>query len=127
MRLDTITVANLGGLDRVEVSDLSDVVVFAGPNGIGKTRLIHALIDFFRNPRSGDDIRIAVEATSDLERSAWQQKRLDTASSQDADKLRAVLQRSQRRNRYRSTVLNFESDRSIRQVKPFTFSWDFAN
>lgn len=127
MRLAAITVANIGGLDRVEISDLSDVVVFAGPNGVGKTRLIHALIQFFRDPRPGGNVQIAVEPTSDLERSAWKQNRLDTASGEDVTRLRAVLQRSQRRNRYRSTVLNFESDRSIRQVKPFTFSWDFAD
>src|SRR5437660_707399 len=127
MRLAAITVANIGGVDRVEISELSDVVVFAGPNGVGKTRLIHALIDFFRNPRAGGNIQIAVEPTSDLERNAWKQNRLDTASGEDATKLRSVLQRPQRRNRYRSTVLNFESDRSIRQVVPFNFSWDFAD
>src|SRR5687768_7217119 len=118
MRLAGITVANIGGLDRVEVSGLSDVVVFAGPNGVGKTRLIHALIQFFRDPRPGGSVRVAVEPTSDLELSAWKQNVLDTANGQDADRLRAILQRPQRRNRYRSTVLNFESDRSIRQVKP---------
>jgi ABC-type cobalamin/Fe3+-siderophores transport system ATPase subunit len=53
MRLAAITVANIAGLERVEISGLSDVVVFAGPNGVGKTRLIHALIQFFRNPRPG--------------------------------------------------------------------------
>ncbi len=127
MRLAAITVANIGGLDRVEISELSDVVVFAGPNGVGKTRLIHALIQFFRDPRAGGNIQIAVEPISDLERSAWKRNRLDTANGEDATSLREVLQRSQRRNRYRSTVLNFESDRSIRQVKPFTFSWDFAD
>jgi len=127
MRLAAITVANIGGLDRIEISELSDVVVFAGPNGVGKTRIIHALIQFFRDPRAGGNIHINVEPTSDLERSAWKGNRLDTANGEDAARLREVLQRPQRRNRYRSTVLNFESDRSIRQVKPFTFSWDFVD
>lgn len=127
MRLAAITVANIGGLDRIEISELSDVVVFAGPNGVGKTRIIHALIQFFRDPRAGGNIQIAVEPTSDLERSAWKRSCLDTANGEDAARLREVLQRPQRRNRYRSTVLNFESDRSIRQVKPFTFSWDFVD
>jgi hypothetical protein len=127
MRLAALTVRDIGGLDRVEVSDLSDVVVFAGPNGVGKTRLIHALIQFFRDPRASSNIHLIVEPTSDIERTAWPGGRLDTSNGDDAQRLREVLQRSQRRNRYRSTVLNFESDRSIRQVKPFTFSWDFAD
>ncbi|OQW65166.1 MAG: hypothetical protein BVN28_01780 [Nitrospira sp. ST-bin4] len=127
MRLAALTVKDIGGLDRVEVADLSDVVVFAGPNGVGKTRLIHALIQFFRDPRAGSNNHLIVEPTSDIERTAWPGGRLDTSNGDDAQRLREVLQRPQRRNRYRSTVLNFESDRSIRQVKPFTFSWDFAD
>ena len=71
MRLTSIKVTDIGGLDHVEVSDLSDVVVFAGPNGVGKTRLIHALIQFFRNPTSGSNIEIGVESTSDLELGVW--------------------------------------------------------
>ena len=127
MRIAAIAATDVNGLDRVAISDLSDAVVFAGPNGVGKTRLIHALIQFFRDPRSTANIQLVVEPTSDIERTTWKGGRLDTSEAEDTVKLRQILQRSQRRNRYRSTVLNFESDRSIRQVRPFTFSWDFAD
>lgn len=127
MRIAAIAATDVNGLDRVAISDLSDVVVFAGPNGVGKTRLIHALIQFFRDPRSTANIQLIVEPTSDIERATWKCDRLDTSKADDTVKLRKILQRSQRRNRYRSTVLNFESDRSIRQVRPFTFSWDFVD
>ena len=101
MRLAALTVRDIGGLDRVEVSDLSDVVVFAGPNGVGKTRLIHALIQFFRDPRPDSNIHLVVEPTSDIERTAWPSGRLDTANGEDAQRLREVLQRPQRRRLHR--------------------------
>jgi tRNA A37 threonylcarbamoyladenosine biosynthesis protein TsaE len=52
MRLSSLRAAQLAGLDLVEVSGLSDVVVLAGPNGVGKTRLLQSLITFFQEPEA---------------------------------------------------------------------------
>ncbi|MBX3664246.1 MAG: ATP-binding protein [Burkholderiales bacterium] len=124
MRLKSVCIESLNGIDKVEIGDLADVVVFAGPNGVGKTRILRALVDFFRKPRAGN-VRILVEATSDAEAMTFGKPQLDTGIPSDTEKLRGLLTKSQRRNRYRSTVLNFESDRSIVQIQPFNFSWDF--
>ena len=67
MRLKSFEIRGLPGLNHVEAHDLSDVVVFAGPNGVGKTRLLAALIDFFRNPIPRDNFKLTIEATSDRE------------------------------------------------------------
>src|SRR5687767_7833591 len=106
MRLSSIKLENIAGLDLIEVTDLSDVVVLAGPNGVGKTRILQALIGFFRKPRSGTGIQLLVDSTSEQERTAWGKSRLEMSSNEDATKLRTTLQRPQRRDRYRSTVLN---------------------
>jgi hypothetical protein len=127
MRLNSIRLQNVAGLDLVDVSGLSDVVVFAGPNGIGKTRLIRGLSDFFRKPRPTTEISLIIEATSDLEVKSWGKRVLNTQDQQDANHLRSVLQRPQRRNQYRSTVLNFESDRSVSRVTPYAFSFDLPD
>jgi predicted ATP-binding protein involved in virulence len=127
MRLSSFRAAKIVGLDLVEVSGLSDVVVLAGPNGVGKTRLLQSLIGFFQNPQPNANIALIIEATSTSERTAWGKQLLCTSDQQDAAHLRTFLQRPQRRNRYRSTVLNFESDRAITQIKPFAFSWEFAD
>lgn len=125
--MNAFTVKNLTGIEHVEASDLSDVVVFAGPNGVGKTRLIQGLIDFFRKPRRAEEIRLSIEATSDWEIAAFGARTIDTSVDADASKLQAALRRSQRRNAYKSTVLNFDSDRAITQIQPFSFSWDFPD
>lgn len=126
MRIVSFTLKQSSGLDLVQANDLSDVVVFAGPNGVGKTRLLNAFIQFFREPRGGR-MQLTVEATSDAEVKAWKKARLDTAIEADAALLQQTLQKNQRRNKHRSTVLNFESDRAIAQVRPFSFSFDVSD
>lgn len=126
MRIVSFTLKQNSGLDLVQASDLADVVVFAGPNGVGKTRLLNAFVQFFRQPRGGR-MQLIVGATSDAEAKAWGKAQLDTAIPGDAALLQQILQKNQRRNKHRSTVLNFESDRAISQVRPFSFSFDVSD
>ena len=127
MRLSGFEVRNTVGLTHVQANGLSDVVVFAGPNGVGKTRLVERLRDFFRDPRPRPDIGITVEATSELETKAWGKNSLSTKDQGDCDRLRSVLQRNQKRNNYRSTILNFDSNRAITNIRPFDFAWSFPD
>ena len=124
MRIRAIYAKDLTPIQRFEVEDLSDTVVFAGPNGVGKTNLVPGIIGFFRNPRPGQPIRLIVEPTRNLERKEWGDRFLDTSVADDCALLHARLQKTQRRNNYRSTVLNFESDRRIENIKPFAFYFD---
>jgi predicted ATPase len=47
LRIDSITVKDVLPVHRFEVAGLSDVVVIAGANGVGKTRLMEALVQAF--------------------------------------------------------------------------------
>jgi hypothetical protein len=68
-----------------------------------------------------------VEATSEAERARWQKPILDTRQQNDAMALRQYLQRNQRRNQYMGSFLNFDSDRAIRNVQNYSFSWNIGN
>jgi energy-coupling factor transporter ATP-binding protein EcfA2 len=127
MRLNGFRVKGVTGLDLVEVSGLADVVVLAGPNGVGKTRLLQALTGFFQTPKANSPTTLTLEVTTAAEAAAWGKSVISTGDVNDTAKLKAFLQRSQRRNSYKSTVLNFESDRAITQISPFTFSWDWQD
>ncbi len=70
---------------------------------------------------------MTLEATCEQEEILWKKKTLDTNSSNDCKLVRATLQKPQRRNQYRSSVLNFESDRSVRNVRPYQFTWDITD
>lgn len=64
-----------------------------------------------------------LEATREDEWTRWGKRVLDTRQAQDAQSLRTHVRRNQRRNRYQSSFLNFDSDRAIRNVQAYGFSW----
>ncbi|MFZ3064094.1 MAG: ATP-binding protein [Nitrospirota bacterium] len=133
MRLNAIHAANVNPVKLFSVHDLSDVVVFAGPNGVGKTRLVETTLAAFQNPNSyraagpQPNLRLIIEATSPTEKQEWGKDLLDTADSNDAQILTRTLQKGRRRSNWQSSVLNFESDRTILQIQPYQFTWDYQN
>lgn len=127
MRVSAFEVRATGPIKLVSVSNLADVVVLAGPNGVGKTNINNALLRAARDPGSDRSIWMIVEATDDTERQKWGKSTLDTRVPNDAQILRSALQRNQRRNKYESSFLNFDSDRAVRNVQNFGFSWDIGD
>src|SRR5258708_18198590 len=130
MRLRALNAVNVNPVKLFSVKDLSDVVVFAGPNGVGKTRLVETTLACFRNPSeyrgqgSKPDMQLFIDATSPAEKQEWGKDQLDTADTADAGKLLTTLQRARQRSKWRSSVLNFESDRTILQIQPYQFTWE---
>ena len=53
--------------------------------------------------------------------------RLDTRVPADAALLQNALRRSQRRNKYQSSFLNFDSDRAVRNVQQYQYTWDIGD
>lgn len=133
MRLQQIHASNIPPLKRFSVEQLSDTVVLAGPNGVGKTRLVAALLQFFQNPQPfgtrqlPGSIRLVIDATNQIERDGWGKSCLDTENPADSQLLTRTLQKAQKRTNWQSSVINFESDRTIQQVSPFAFTWDSAD
>lgn len=127
MRLKSFGVVGRGPVKRVEVSDLSDVAVLAGPNGVGKTSINNAILDLAQNPRVDPNLWMVIEATCDAERAAFDGQTIDTRQPLGCRQLAVLLQRNQRRNKFESSFLNFDSDRAIRNVQNFPFSWDITN
>src|SRR5437588_2873944 len=121
MRLTTIRAKDVQPIQKFEVSNLSDVVVLAGPNGIGKSRLVERVLAHLQSPGPGANISVVLEATDPKEERLWSNKALDTSIPGDGALLQQSLQRSQyRRRKVESSVLYFESDRSIQQNAPFS-------
>lgn len=129
MKLSSISIQNALPVRLFEVGSLEDVVVLAGPNGVGKTRLLAAITDRLRAPVSGvgTGVEAVVAATSDAERQDWAKDELDLSSSDDAGLLAQTLQVGRRRRKWTSSLVNFESDRSIRNLQPLQWSWDLQD
>jgi hypothetical protein len=131
MRLREIHAANIPPVKQFSVDQLSDTVVLAGPNGVGKTRFIATLLQYFQNPQNypgtapgQPKLRLLIEATNQAETATWQKSVLDTENPADVQLLMRTLQKTRQRSNWESSVLNFESDRSIQQVTPLSFTWD---
>lgn len=127
MRLDAISVLDTPPVKRFEVSDLADVVVLAGPNGVGKTRLLQRIVAYLRGASLDATVRGQVSATSPAEVQTWGQNTLDLSVPADLERLRTTLQASRRRQNWTSSLVNFESDRSIQNLQPLNFTWDMAD
>lgn len=126
MRIARIVAEDIAPVKRFEIDGVSDLIVIAGPNGVGKTRLVNGLLGFFRNSR-GSNPSFVIEATSRAEKEAWGKTELETTNANDAGKLRALLQQNQRRRNFTSGVLYYESNRSIQNVKALSFEFDYPD
>lgn len=127
MKLKRIEAIEVPPVRQFLVDDLSNVIVLAGSNGVGKTRLTQTLLQVFQNPSMYSNVKLIIEATSMSERNRWGKNALDTSIISDANVLQNMLQQNRSRAKWESSVIQFESDRSIQQVNPFSFSWDFTD
>ena len=127
MRLSKIDITDVPPVKKFTVGGLSSTVILAGPNGVGKTRLVQALLSHLQNPHGVKSVRVIIEATTPEEREDWGQRVIDSADDAQAAKFIASLQKTRRRTKWRSSVINFESDRSIQKITPFNFSWDIQD
>ena len=68
MRIKSFQIRAVAPIQLVQVEDVADIVVFAGPNGVGKTSIGTALLNLARNPAVNTNVWMIVEATNDEER-----------------------------------------------------------
>lgn len=127
MRVLSIVVKDALPIKNFSVDSLADVVVLAGPNGVGKTRLIQTVMQKFQQLEQMPGVRLVLAATSPDERRSWGKSQLDTVEPSDAKLLKTTLTMARRRTNWVSSVVHIESDRSIEKIEPFTFTWDIPD
>lgn len=125
MRIRDLHAIDIPPVASFDASSLSDIVVLAGVNGVGKTRLVTSLISYFQS--FSGNCRIIIDATSQDERDAWQKSTLETSEPADVQLLQTTLRQNRRRRHFRSGILYYESNRSIQNVQPLTFAFDFPD
>lgn len=110
-----------------EANGLADVVVIAGPNGAGKTRLIGTIVAHLRSASGDETFEARLVASCQQERNTWDKDELELGNPDDAGKLTQTLQANRFRRNWSSSLLNFESDRTIANLQPFNFSLDMVD
>jgi AAA domain, putative AbiEii toxin, Type IV TA system len=127
MRFQSITLSDYPPVERFEAAGLSDVIVIAGPNGVGKTRLLQRLLADLRGNSGAGTVSCVVRSTCPEELVQWGIPELDLSDASDLDRFRQTIQATRRRRKWKSSIVNFESDRSLRNVAPLAYSFDMPD
>lgn len=124
MRIDSIEVRNRPPVRYFSIDNLSDLVVLAGPNGVGKTRLIEQLLAVFGSTGNAPGgVKLGISSTHPDERTEWGKDRLDTSQNADKQILTRILNRQQRRGKWRNSAIHFDSSRQFQQVAVPSLGW----
>lgn len=126
MRVTRISVVDQPPINNFSVDGLSDLVVIAGANGSGKTRLVSHILQAIRSENT-PNVQFSIECTNDDERARLGSNQIESTDRTQRRKLQTFLQQNRQRRDYKSGIVYFESDRSIAQVKPLAFSFEFAD
>lgn len=127
MRISAIKAKEVLPVKKFEVDELSDSIVIAGPNGVGKSRLIQSVLGHIQNMKVNPNISLIIEATDKKEREKWGKAAIDTSNAQDAQILQQSLTQNRFKRNWDSSVIFFESDRTIQKLNPLTFTWELPD
>ena len=116
MRIDRIILQDHPPIKMFEVETSSNVVIIAGANGSGKTRLKEALVNTFRSPNN-PLASLSISATRDKEEAAWGRASFDVTVDQPCSILRDYLTTRTGTQAYTGTIIQIDSDRAVQPVK----------
>ncbi len=116
MRLQSFGVQNFAPIRNFEIDNLDSVVVIAGANGSGKTRLKEALIQTFRN-HNHPNVSMTLKATRDREMEAWGGHELTINPGQNSPPFAVYMNSRVSGGRYVGTAIHIDSDRSVAPIK----------
>jgi len=116
MRLDRIGLSNYPPIRSLEIEASSNVLIIAGANGSGKTRLKNALVYSFNQP-GAPQASLTLSATRREEEEAWGVKSLTVTAGQRSEALERYLSTRRGANAYIGAVIQIDSDRAVQPVR----------
>lgn len=99
---------------QADFENLSDFVVIAGPNGVGKTKIKEAIVHIFQNngnPPAGS--KVVLEATNLEERTAWGADEITLPSSQF---WHLLTSKNNKKLKTKSRLIQIDSNRAIESI-----------
>ena len=117
MHIARISLKDYPPIKNIDIKISSNVVIIAGANGSGKTRLKESIVYPFATEHESN-VSLSLIATRLEEEDLWQSKSLDVVSGKRNQELRKYLSTRVRENSFVGSLVKIESNRSIRPV-PF--------
>jgi predicted ATPase/uncharacterized protein YlzI (FlbEa/FlbD family) len=114
MRIKELKLNNWEVIRQADLLDLSDFVVIAGPNGVGKTKIKNAIVHIFQNsgnPPSGSSV--ILESTNQEETDSWGQSEFNLPQTS----FWSFISTSTKRLKSKSRLIQIDSNRSVESLK----------
>ncbi|MCH8904208.1 MAG: ATP-binding protein [Bacteroidetes bacterium] len=117
MKIAKIKAINYPPLTHFEIEDLGDIVIIAGANGSGKSRLKEAIVNSFQNPES-PQIEILVQSTRpDKESKIWNTELIELRTGRPNQVFSNYMKSRTRGGTHTGSIIQIDSDRSVAPVK----------
>ncbi|MFA5431255.1 MAG: AAA family ATPase [Candidatus Paceibacterota bacterium] len=114
MRIKELVVKDYNGVREAGFYDMGDLVVIAGPNGVGKTKIKESICHVFQNsgnPPSGSSVVLG--ATNEEETSAWNSSEITLPNQ----KWQIFSSIRRKKIRTKARLIQIESDRQIESMQ----------
>ena len=113
MRIKELNLNNWTVIRQADFHNLSDFIVIAGPNGVGKTKIKEAIVYIFQNngnPPPGS--KVVLEATNDEERTAWGSSEISLPQAA----MWNFFAKNNKRLKTKSRLIQIDSNRVVENV-----------
>jgi predicted ATPase len=113
MRIKELKINNWEVIRQADLLDLSDFVVVAGPNGVGKTKIKNAIVHIFQNsgnPPAGSSV--ILEATNEDELKTWKTSEF----SLPQNSFWSYFATNGKRLKTKSRLIQIDSNRSVDSI-----------
>lgn len=115
MRIDSLRAVDVPPIREFGATALSGIVILAGANGSGKTRLKEALLGTLRNPKR-PLLALTLAATRPQEETQWGAAQLTVAVGQPSDILKAYMATRTSGGTYVGTLIQIDSSRTVQPI-----------
>lgn len=122
MKITSLEIKNYQPIKNLKMENLGDVVIIAGANGSGKTRLKDAIVQTLQG---GSQIAMTIKATRDEEKTAFGGISITTQQGQINQTLKQYIQKRRfgGRARYVGSLVQIDSDRNIQTINYPKVNW----
>ncbi|HNE04904.1 MAG TPA: AAA family ATPase [Anaerolineales bacterium] len=116
MRIERITLTDYPPIKNIDIQISANLVIVAGANGSGKTRLKEAIIYPFATAHESQ-ISLLLRSTTPDEESILGQEYLEINQGKISTTLRNYLQTRTGKNAFSGSIIQIESNRTVRPVQ----------
>ncbi|MFH1652710.1 MAG: AAA family ATPase [Pseudomonadota bacterium] len=125
MKIKSLEINDFSPIKHLKIDDMGDVVIIAGANGSGKTRLKEAIVNTLQGETQ---MSLSIEATREKEKEHFGDSVINIVQGSINPKIVTYMKkRSFGRGQYVGSLVQIDSDRNIQTIKYQQVSWQVTD